>query len=150
MTYHAKRIYILDSLMEARTYFKLLSILFGAIMVLKLPMVHAFPKQWNRFELGVAYTKEKPRWVWLVGGLGVGLILVTWYIYLISRVAYALLPTILLTITLIKIFQLLFRYQQFRSFAEKVTLKDRHFLLWLNVATLFIGLVLLYVGLFLL
>lgn len=127
-------------------YFKILSIVLGTIMILKLPLVHIYPEKWNQFELGVAYTKEKPKWVWIVGIIGILIIIITWYLYLNSQVKYSFIPTLTVTITLIKIFQLLFRYQKFRNFAQDVTEKNRHILLMLNLVTFCFGIILLYVG----
>lgn len=130
-------------------YFKILSIVYGIIMVLKLPLVHLFPEKWNQFELEIAYTKDKPHWVWIVGFFGLSLVFFTWYKFFTLNLKYSIIPTILLTITLLKLFQITLNYHKFRGFAEDVTTKRRSVLLGLNLLTFVVGLSMIGLGIFL-
>ena len=60
-------------------YFQGLSIVFGLVLILTRPAIQFFPKQWNAFELNTAYTEKQPRWVWIIGLFGIGLVAFTWY-----------------------------------------------------------------------
>jgi hypothetical protein len=130
-------------------YFQVLSIVFGAILILTRPAIQFFPKQWNAFELNTAYTEKQPRWVWLVGLFGLGLVAFTWYKHLTAGVPYSLVITLLLTLTLVKMSQVLFNYKQFRAFVVRVLEKDRKTLALINLFALILGLASLAMGLLL-
>ena len=127
-------------------YFQVLSIVFGAILILTRPAIQFFPKQWNAFELNTAYTEKQPRWVWYVGLFGIGLVAFTWYKHFTAGVPYSLVITLLLTLTLVKMSQVLFNYQQFRAFVVRVLEKDRKTLALINVAALILGIASLLIG----
>ncbi len=130
-------------------YFQVLSITFGAILVLTRPAIQFFPKKWNAFELNRAYTEKQPRWVWIAGAIGLGLVVFTWYMHFTAEVPYSLVITLLFTLTLVKMSQVLFNYRQFRAFAERVLVRDRKTLTMINLFALFLGLVCLLMGIFL-
>jgi len=130
-------------------YFQILSIVFGAILILTRPAIQFFPKQWNRFELNTAYTEKQPGWVWVVGAFGLLLVAFTWYMHFTTDVPYSLVITLLLSLTLIKTSQVLFNYKHFRAFAVRVLERDRKTLTLINVAALILGLGSVLLGLFL-
>jgi len=130
-------------------YFQVLSIVFGLILILTRPAIQFFPKQWNAFELNKAYTEKQPRWVWIVGALGLLLVAFTWYKHFTAGVPYSLVITILLSLTLIKMSQVLFNYKQFRIFVARVLEKDRKTLALINLFALLLGIISLFIGLFL-
>jgi hypothetical protein len=127
-------------------YFQVLSIVFGLILILTRPAIQFFPKQWNAFELNTAYTEKQPRWVWFVGLFGLGLVAFTWYKHFTAGVLYSLVITLLLTLTLVKMSQVLFNYQQFRAFVVRVLEKDRKTLALINIAALILGVASLLIG----
>ena len=127
-------------------YFQVLSIVFGLVLILTRPAIHFFPKQWNAFELNTAYTEKQPRWVWLVGLFGIGLVAFTWYKHFTTGVPYSLVITLLLTLTLLKMSQVLFNYKQFRAFVVQVLEYDRKTLALINLAALFLGMASLLIG----
>jgi uncharacterized membrane protein YdcZ (DUF606 family) len=130
-------------------YFQILSFAFGAILILTRPAIQFFPKQWNAFELNKAYTEKQPGWVWIVGVLGLLLVAFTWYKHFTAGVPYSLVITILLSLTLIKMSQVLFNYKQFRIFVARVLEKDRKTLALINIFALLLGISSLFIGLFL-
>ncbi len=70
-----------------------------------------------------AYTKEKPRWINVIGGVAFAIVIYTWYQVFSSNVAYSWIIAVFTSLTLIKISALLFNYDTFRQFAYK-TLSD--------------------------
>lgn len=130
-------------------YFQVLSLIFGAILILTRPAIQFFPKKWNDFELNTAYTEKQPRWVWVVGSLGLLLVGFTWYKHFSVSVPYSLVITLLLTLTLLKTSQVLFNYKQFRDFVVRVLTRDRKILAAINIVALILGLGALAMGIFL-
>jgi uncharacterized membrane protein YdcZ (DUF606 family) len=130
-------------------YFQILSFTFGALLILTRPAIQFFPKQWNAFELEKAYTEKQPAWVWVVGLIGLLLVAFTWYMHFTAGVPYSLVITILLSLTLIKMSQVLFNYKQFRIFVARVLEKDRKTLALINLFALLLGISSLFIGLFL-
>ena len=127
-------------------YFQVLSIVFGLILILTRPAIQFFPKQWNAFELNTAYTEKQPRWVWFVGLFGLVLVIITWYMHFTKGIPYSIVITLLLTLTLVKMSQVLFNYKQFRAFAVRVLEKDRKTLTLINIFALLLGLASLIMG----
>lgn len=130
-------------------YFKMLSLIFGALLILTRLLIHLFPKQWNLFELNKAYTEKQPKWVWIVALVGLIILAVTWYMHLSQDVPYSLIITLFLSLTLIKTSQVLFNYQKFRAFVIRVLTKDRHVLVRINVLVFILGIILILMGVFL-
>jgi len=109
-------------------------------------LIHLIPKTWNEFELKQVYKEKKPKWVW---GLGLASILVvafTWYKEMTTEVPYSLFLTILITLTLVKVFQLVFNYNQFRDFVKKALVEDRGIIRKINTGTTLVGLSLIILG----
>ena len=127
-------------------YFQVLSIVFGLILILTRPAIQFFPKQWNAFELNTAYTEKQPRWVWFVGLFGLVLVIITWYMHFTKGIPYSIVITLLLTLTLVKMSQVLFNYKQFRAFVVRVLEKDRKTLTLINIFALLLGLASLIMG----
>ncbi len=127
-------------------YFQVISIVFGLILILTRPAIQFFPKQWNAFELNTAYTEKQPRWVWYIGVFGLALVIYTCYMHFTAGIPYSIVITLMLTLTLVKMSQVLFNYKQFRAFAVRVLEKDRKTLTLINIFALFLGLASLSMG----
>jgi len=127
-------------------YFQVLSIVFGLILILTRPAIQFFPKQWNKFELNTVYTEKQPPWVWYVGIFGLGLVIFTWYMHFTADVPYSIIITLMLTVTLVKMSQVLFNYKQFRAFVVRVLEKDRKTLSLINLFALILGVASLLMG----
>ncbi len=130
-------------------YFQILSFIFGAILILTRPAIQFFPKQWNAFELNTAYTEKQPHWVWFVSIFGLGLVALTWFMHFTAGIPYSIVITLVITLTLVKMSQVLFNYQQFRAFVVRVLEKDRKTLSLINVSALLLGVGCLLIGFFL-
>ena len=130
-------------------YFQGLSIVFGLVLILTRPAIQFFPKQWNAFELNTAYTEKQPRWVWIIGLFGIGLVAFTWYQHFTTGVPYSIVITVIISLTLIKMSQVLFNYKQFRAFVIRVLEKDRKTLGLINLVAFFLGVGCLLLGFFL-
>jgi len=127
-------------------YFQVLSIAFGLILILTRPAIHFFPKQWNAFELNTAYTEKQPRCVWFIGLFGLALVIYTWYMHFTAGILYSLVITLMLTLTLVKMSQVLFNYKQFRAFVVRVLENDRKTLTLINIFALILGIASLLMG----
>ena len=131
------------------TYFKIFSIIWGMAMVCVRLFIHLVPEKWNDFELNKVYTEQKPKWVWAVGIVSVLIVSVTWYKEITTEVNLSIIVTLLVTITLIKVSQILFNYTKFRRFAIKALVEDRSIIIKINIATTILGIVLILLGIFL-
>ena len=129
-------------------YFQGLCFVLGALMVLTRPAIQFFPKKWNDFELNTAYTEKQPMWVWIVALVGLLLVGFTWYKHLTTDIPYSLVITIVLSLTLVKTSQVLFNYQQFRSFVVHVLTEDRKKLAVINTLVLVMGVAVISCGIF--
>ena len=114
-------------------------------MIGKGPVIHLLGEKWTNFELNRAYTEKQPLWVWIVGFIGIGLVGITWYIYFITAVPYSIIITLIITLTMIKVSQILFNYQKFREFAVTVT-TEKSMMKTMNIVTALLGVVLVLLG----
>lgn len=130
-------------------YFKVMSLIFGALLILTRVAIHLFPKKWSDFELEKVYTERQPTWVWIAALIGLLIVALTWYMHLTGDVPYSLVITLLLSLTLVKVSQVLFNYKQFREFASRLLLKDRKLLLLMNLFLIILGTTLIAMGLLL-
>ncbi len=127
-------------------YFQVVAIAFGGILILVRPIMHLFPKRWAEFEMSKAYTERQPAWVWLAGLLGIALVAYTWYRQITTPIPYSIIITLAITLTLVKLSQVLFNYKQFRAFAEKALTRERSVLAKITIATVLLGVVLVSLG----
>lgn len=130
-------------------YFEGLSIGFGLVMILTRPLIHLFPQRWADFEMERVYTHRQPLWVWLVGAFGLGLVGFTWYQHFTHSVPYSIVITLVISLTLIKLSQVLFNYQQFRAFAERALRRERQTMNLISIVTAALGLTLIGMGIWL-
>lgn len=129
------------------TYFSLLSIIWGILIVTIRSFIHLIPERWKTFELETVYKEKKPSCIPFVTIGGIALVAFTWYKELTTDVDYSLFVTILLTLTLVKIGQLTFNYTNFRRFVYRALVEDRRMIVWINIATTMIGSILILLGL---
>jgi hypothetical protein len=129
-------------------YFSILSIAWALVGILTRILMTAFGERWNEWEMSSAYKKERPGWVVIVSLLGILLVAFTWYQVMNTEVAYAWIIAALLTVTLVKISALLFRYEAFRRFASEV-LTDPAKKKQLTISVFLLSLVMLWMGIFL-
>lgn len=104
--------------------------------------------RWRAWELGSAYTAQKPRWLYGVGIAGLALLVVTWGQVFTTDVPHSWIIAALVSLTAIKLYALLFQYDAFRAFVAR-TLADRARMMQLNVGVLVFSAVLIGMGIWL-
>jgi len=129
-------------------YFKVLSIAWGAVMVLEGPVTWLLARRWARVAPDAAHRENPPFWVWAGAMAALVLIAVTWAMHVKSHVPYSLAPTLVVTLSLFKTSQVLFNYGRFRTFASRLTASHPGYLLALNVAAAAVGIALILLGIF--
>lgn len=130
-------------------YFEGFSIIWGAIMIVIRAFIHIIPEKWNHFELEKVYKHKRPKWIWIVCLVSILIVSFTWYKELTTNVPYSLIITTLISLTLIKISQLIFNYQNFRAFVRKALVEDRSIIRKINLSTTIIGIILIILGVYL-
>lgn len=130
------------------SYFAVLSILYGGLMCAKWPVSVAFPNWSERLITQRAYTEEKPRWLVPVALFGVTLIALTWYMHFTSDVSYSIVITLVITLTVVKLGQLMFNYERFHQWADRMVHIDRRTLDAIHITMLVVGGILIALGIF--
>jgi hypothetical protein len=119
----------------------------GFTLMTRLPIIF-FQDEWNQWELNKAYRKEKPAWINIAAIFSVLFVLFSWYKAWSSNIEYGWILAVLLSITLIKISQLFFNYDQFREFAA-TTLYNKDKMLVINLGVFVFAIVLILMGIYL-
>ena len=129
-------------------YFRWLCFMWAFVGITTRILMVVLGDTWNKWELDHAYTKEKPRWINVIGGVAFAIVIYTWYQVFSSNVAYSWIIAVFTSLTLIKISALLFNYDTFRQFAYK-TLSDPLKRKKLNISVFFMSIVFILLGLYL-
>ena len=129
-------------------YFSLLCFLWSFIALLSRFFIVKMGKEWNKWELEKAYTVSKPIWVNFVAVLGILLVIFTWYRVFTTTVSNSWVIALLITITLYKAFNLLFKYNKFRKFVV-TTLNNTKKWNLINILITIFALALIAMGTFL-
>jgi len=129
-------------------YFKVLSIAYGVLMILRGPVVALLGRRWAHFRLNAAYSEKRPVWVWLTALADLVITALTWTMYLRTHVDYALIATLVVTLPLVRTSQVLFNYRRFREFTLKVAARKPAYLVTLDVAVAVLGAALVLLGIF--
>jgi len=132
-------------------YFKVLSIVWGALMVLEGPVTRILGRRWARVGPKATDPEKQPGtpfWAWAGAMAALVLIAVTWAMYVKSEVRYSLAATLVVTLSLVQTSQVLFNYRRFRQFAVRAAVQRPLFLTALNVVTAVIGIGLILLGIF--
>lgn len=111
-------------------------------------LIFIYKERWNQWELNKAYSKEKPAWIYFAAIFSVLFVLFSWYKVWFSNIEYGWVLAVLLSITLIKISQLLFNYDRFREFAAK-SLYDKGRMLLINFGVITYAIALILMGIYL-
>ncbi|WP_280772043.1 hypothetical protein [Salipaludibacillus daqingensis] len=127
-------------------YFQVISILFGIVLIGGRLLIHIMPEKWARFELDHVYKQKRPSWVWIVGMISLIIVSITWYMQLTSEVPMSMIVTIVVTLTLVKVSQVIFNYERFRQFAKKALTEDRSIIVKINIVTTVLGVILIVLG----
>ncbi|MCE7793982.1 hypothetical protein K8O68_16460 [Salipaludibacillus sp. CUR1] len=127
-------------------YFQAGSIFFGVLLIAVRLTMHVIPEKWNQFELNRVYTEKMPQWVWLAGIISMIITGVTWYKQVTTDVSFSIVFTLIISLTLVKVGQVIFNYNQFRAFAIKALTEDRTIIIKINIFTTVLGVLLIVLG----
>lgn len=129
-------------------YFKILCFVWAIIGIGSRFFMYTLKENWNSWEQNEAYKEKRPLWVIIVAVLGIALIIITWTVYIVYNVKYGWILSLLMTLTIVKISNLLFRYDKFREFLKNI-LPDKKRMKQLNISVIILSIVLILMGLFL-
>ena len=129
-------------------YFAGLCFFWAAIGIGSRVAMAVMGERWRAWELGSAYTARKPRWLYGVGLAGVALLVLTWALVFTTDVPHSWIIAMLVSLTGIKLYAILFRYDEFRAFVAR-TLADRGQMALLNAGVLVFSGVLIGMGVWL-
>ncbi len=129
-------------------YFSLLCFGWAIVGITTRILMVVFGDKWNKWEMEHAYTKKKPAWIYVVGGLGLALVIFTWYQVFNLDVKYSWIIGVLISLSLIKISALLFNYNKFREFASE-TLNNPRKKRKLNISVFLMSVVFILLGIYL-
>lgn len=126
-------------------FFSVTCFAYAAFAILTRFLMVFLKEKWNRWELNQAYTQEKPAWIYILAAFSVLFIIYAWYRVWTDDVDYGWVLAALLSITLIKMSQLIFNYDSFRMFV-KTALDDKRKMLAINTGVIIFSIVLIYLG----
>ena len=134
--------------MNTFNYFNILCFGWAAVGIVSRFLIVFLGDKWNKWELNNAYSKQKPKWIYLVGTFALLLVIYTWYQVLTTNIEHSWIIAVLVSLTLIKVTALLFKYEKFRKFAKDI-LNSKQKLKQLNISVFTFSLVCILMGLFL-
>ncbi len=129
-------------------YFSILCYIWSAIAIISRIAMFAMKDNWNKWETEKAYSQKKPFWVYIVCIVGIVIIITTWYVNFKYNVSLGWILSILITLTSIKMVNIIFNYNKFRDFIIK-TLNNKGKMMKLNVLVLALSIILIFMGIFL-
>lgn len=129
-------------------FFNITCFVYAGFALMTRLLIFIFKEKWNQWELNKAYSKEKPVWIYFVAIFSVLFVLFSWYKAWSGNIEYGWILAALLSITLIKISQLLFNYDQFREFVAK-SLYDEKRMIFINIGVITFSIILILMGIFL-
>lgn len=127
------------------SYFRYLCYGWAAIGIITRILMVGFGDKWNEWEMKSAYSESKPRWIYVVALLGLILVGYTWYMVFTTNVDYSWIIALLVSLTLIKITNLIFNYDKFRKFASTV-LNDPKKKMQLTISVFIMSIVFILLG----
>lgn len=129
-------------------YFKIMCFLWAAIGIISRIAMAVMKDNWNKWETTKAYKEKKPLWIYIVCIVGLILIALTWYIYIVYSIPYGWILGTLISLTGIKILTLMFNYNKFQEFLH-ATLYNPKKMLRLNISVIILSLILIAFGIWL-
>jgi len=101
--------------------------------------------RWNKWEMKSAYKEKNPLWIYIISALGLALVIFTWYQVFKLDVRYSWIIALLISLTLVKISALLFKYNEFRKFASE-TLNNPKKKMKLTISVFIMSIILIVMG----
>lgn len=127
------------------SYFRYLCYGWAAVGIITRILMVGFGDKWNEWEMKNAYSEKKPRWIYVVAILGLILVGFTWYMVFTTSVNYSWIIALLVSLTLVKITNLIFNYEKFREFASTV-LNDPKKKMQLTISVFIMSIVFILLG----
>ena len=129
-------------------YFRILCFVWAGIGIGSRIAMGLMKDNWAVWEENKAYKEQRPVWVIIMSIVGVVLIGLTWWVYITQSIPYGWILAALITITGIKIFNLVFQYDKFRVFV-KTMLSSKQKMMQLNIGVIVLSVGLVFIALFL-
>jgi hypothetical protein len=134
--------------MKDINYFSILCFVWALIGIVSRILMIYLGDRWGKWELDKVYSKRKPKWIYVVGALSLIMIGFTWYEVIVSGIQFSWIIALLVSLTLIKVYTLIFDYQRFREFAKEI-LNNKKKLINLNIGVITFSVVFILMGIFL-
>ncbi len=124
-------------------YFKVLGIVFGLAAFLKPFYMHLLPWDEKSF-LERFYSEKRPPCIVVIALLGLGLIILTWFMHFTLDIANSIYLTVLFSLTGLKALILLLDYQRFqKTVAAMLSKNSGRGVILVDIGASIIGLVIL-------
>jgi hypothetical protein len=127
--------------MDGWNYFKIVSMLYGGLLILRIPTM--IMTSWGWLGSG----ERRPAWALPLGVVGIFLIVLTWYVHAMSPVEFSWVATLILTIANVKLVQAMLSRRRFQTFALRVA-SDPIQITRLDLALGAMGILLVIFGIF--
>lgn len=134
--------------MDKFNYFNILCFIWAFVGIASRFLMIHFKERWNKWELEKAYSEEKPKWIYVVAVFSLIIVGYTWYKVIVLNVKYSWIISSFITLTLIKVFMLIFHYQKFREFVKEV-LNNKRKLMQLNIGVFIFSIICILMGIYL-
>lgn len=129
-------------------FFNITCFAYAGFALLTRLLIFIFKDDWNQWELNKAYSEKKPAWIYFLALFSISFVLFSWFKVWSSSVDYGWILAGLLSLTLIKISQLLFNYNRFRAFVAEA-LYSREKMLFINIGVFTFSIALILMGIYL-
>jgi hypothetical protein len=126
-------------------YFKVLSLIYGALLILRIPLTRLIMGKQTVSVGETGFSDRKSGWTWPLGILVILLVLFTWYVHARSPVDFSWVVTLAVTITGYKTVGVLFSHRRFRELGERETGPS---LTYPNMVFVAVGVLLVLLGIF--
>ena len=129
-------------------YFQFLSLVFGTVMVSLAPAIVIRGERWVDLFSELFFPEKQPVWLWVAGAASAFLVLITWSVELTSSVRLSWVMTLFITLSLVKSYFLIFRYEPSRRTIMDMMGKGRSFTIGLAGIMYLAGFCILCLGIF--
>ncbi len=129
-------------------YFSFLCFFWALVGLVSRFFILKMGEKWSNWELGKAYTASKPKWIYFLGVFGISIIIYTWYQVIVTEIRYSWIIAVLISLTLIKVFNLMFNYEGFREFVVN-TLNNKKRWKLINIVIIVFSIILILMGIYL-
>ncbi len=129
-------------------YFSVICFVWAAIGIGSRLAMAFMGQNWNKWETESAYKEKRPKWIIAMFIIGIIIIALTWYMVAVSDIQFSWIIAALISLTIIKLSTLIFRYDKFREFMVS-TLNNPKKMLKLNISVIIFSIILISMGIWL-